>query len=186
MLAPPSGEHWMGTDNLGRTLLGRFLVGGAISLGIGLASAAIAVMIGTAVGLIAGYAGGRTDAILMRIVDVLYGLPYILLVILMQRGAGAACDQGRLEHLSLVANPSQWANVAVLLVGIGSVSWLNLARVVRGQVMSLRDQPFVEAARAMGVSDPAILWRHLLPNLAGPILVFATMTVPYAILSGRF
>lgn len=188
VLSAPSAAHWMGTDLLGRDLLGRFLVGGALSLAIGLASAAIAVGIGTVVGLIAGYLGGRTDAILMRLVDVLYGLPYILLVILMR----VALVKPASQWLSvpffkpIVGNPTQWANVLVLLVGIGSVSWLTLARVVRGQVLALRDQPFIEAARAMGVGTRGILLRHLLPNLAGPILVFATLTVPQAVLSESF
>ncbi len=159
-----------------------------MSLGIGLASAAIAVGIGTTVGMLAGYVGGRTDAVLMRLVDVMYGLPYILLVVLM-RVALVPWATVLLEHrpLSLVvANPQEWANVLVLLIGIGAVSWLTMARVVRGQVLSLRDQPFVEAARAMGLRNRAILVRHLLPNLVGPIVVYATLAVPAAILSESF
>ncbi len=185
----PSAVFWMGTDTLGRDLLSRFLLGGAFSLSIGIASALIAIVIGTGVGIIAGYAGGRTDAVLMRFVDIMYGLPYILLVILMrvalvpwfkifllwvthQRLNGAIADQA--------------ANVFVLLVGIGSVSWLTMARVVRGQVMSLRDQPFVEAARAMGLGRRRILLRHILPNLVGIIVVYGALTVPNAILSESF
>jgi oligopeptide transport system permease protein len=186
---PPSTAFWMGTDTLGRDLLSRFLLGGVFSLSIGIASALIAIVIGTGVGVVAGYVGGRTDAVLMRFVDIMYGLPYILLVILMRvslvpwlklflvwlsrgRMNGAAADQS--------------ANVLVLLVGIGSVSWLTMARVVRGQVLSLRDQPFVEAARAMGLSQRRILMRHILPNLVGILVVYGALTVPNAILSESF
>jgi len=174
---PLGWAYWMGTDTLGRDLRARFFMGGAISLSIGLCSALVAVLIGTAVGLIAGYAGGRVDALLMRVVDVLYGLPYILLVILM-----------RVALVPLVAGvvDPMWANFLVLLVGIGAVSWLTLARVVRGQVMSLREQTFVEAARAMGFGGARILGRHILPNLVGTIVVYGTLTVPAAVLSESF
>jgi ABC-type dipeptide/oligopeptide/nickel transport system permease subunit len=182
----PSAAFWMGTDLLGRDLRARFLLGGAISLALGLASAGIAVLIGTMVGMISGYAGGRLDAALMRGVDLLYGLPYILLVILM-RVALVPGMTGLLQGMGLGdASAGQWANMLVLLVGIGSVSWLTLARVVRGQVMSLRDQPFVEAARAMGFGGRRIIGQHLLPNLVGTIVVYGTLTVPNAILSESF
>jgi oligopeptide transport system permease protein len=174
---PLAAAYWMGTDALGRDLRARVLLGGAISLSIGLCSALVAVVIGTTVGLVAGYAGGRTDAVLMRLVDVLYGLPYILLVILM-----------RVALVPLLSDvvSAMWANFLVLLVGIGAVSWLTLARVVRGQVMSLREQPFVEAARAMGFGGRRILGRHILPNLVGTIVVYGTLTVPAAVLSESF
>jgi len=187
----PTGEFWLGTDSLGRDLRARFLLGGAISLSLGLASAAIAVVIGTGVGLWAGYAGGRVDAALMRVVDVLYGLPYILLVILM-RVALVPWVMAALMKLHWNGKPLEgdtagmWANMIVLLVGIGSVSWLTLARVVRGQVMSLREQPFIEAARALGFGWRRIMGRHILPNLVGTIIVYGTLTVPAAILSESF
>jgi ABC-type dipeptide/oligopeptide/nickel transport system permease subunit len=189
----PSGEFWMGTDSLGRDLRARFFLGGAISLSLGLASAVIAVVIGTGVGLWAGYAGGRVDAVLMRIVDVLYGLPYILLVILMRVALVPWVmevlmwkdEKGEPRWLK-GDSAGMWANMIVLLVGIGSVSWLTLARVVRGQVMSLREQPFVEAARAMGFGWRRIMGRHILPNLVGTIIVYGTLTVPAAILSESF
>ncbi|HUO07028.1 MAG TPA: ABC transporter permease [Phycisphaerae bacterium] len=186
VIEPPSGQFWMGTDSLGRDLMSRFLLGGALSLSIGLASALIAIVIGTGVGVVAGYFGGRTDAFLMRVVDVMYGLPYILLVILMR----VALVSPMIAFLKWMkwngAIAEQTANVVVLLVGIGAVSWLTMARVIRGQVLSLRDQPFVEAARAMGLNRSRILWKHIMPNLVGIIVVYGALTVPNAILSESF
>ncbi len=170
---------WFGTTKLGQSLLGRCLTGGVISLTIGLAAAAISVFLGVAVGLLAGYRGGWVDALLMRTVDVLYGLPYILLVILFKIA---------------LEKPLQWhdylsdraANVVVLFLAIGLVSWLTMARVVRGQVLSLRSLPFIDAARASGLPEMRIFLRHLLPNLIGPITVYATLTIPQAILQESF
>jgi oligopeptide transport system permease protein len=178
-----SPRAWLGTDGLGRDLLVRCLAGGGISLGIGLAAAAIAVVIGTFYGTLAGYLGGRADAVLMRIVDILYGLPSILLVVLL-----AVAADGLLERWGRDVSPGvrQLINVVTLLVAIGGVSWLTMARVIRGQVLSLRQQPFMEATRALGVPLPRQLVRHLLPNLLGPIIVYATLTVPAAILSESF
>jgi len=192
---PPPAHTWLGTDALGRSMLARCLLGGAISLGIGLAAAAIAVLIGTLWGLISGYAGGRTDAFMMRIVDVLYGLPYILLVLLLVVAVDGVID--RVKAMSLGAeHPPAWLgfidrnlwliNIGSLLVAIGAVSWLTLARVVRGQVLSLKAQPFVEAARAAGCGNARIVLVHLLPNLLGPVIVYTTLTVPQAILQESF
>ncbi len=182
-LAGSTAQYPFGTDQLGRNILARMALGGAISLAIGLSSAAISVFIGTTVGLIAGYVGGRTDAFLMRVVDVLYGLPYILLVILLRV---AVVGRVTIWLQGVVAKPEGWANVLVMLVGIGGVSWLTMARVIRGQVLSLRDQPFIEAARAIGLNHTTIILRHLLPNLVGIIIVYATLTVPGAILQESF
>jgi oligopeptide transport system permease protein len=168
---------WWGTDTLGRSLIGRCLFGGATSLAIGVASAALSVFLGVSVGLIAGYRGGWIDQLLMRIVDVLYGLPYLLLVILFK----IAFE----EHLANLINP-QSANFIVLFVAIGAVSWLTMARVVRGQVLSLRAQPFIEACKAGGLTEWRIFTRHLLPNMIGPITVYATLVVPGAILQESF
>lgn len=217
----------IGTDPLGRSLLVRCLTGGAISLLIGLAAAAISVLIGTVYGSLAAYAGGLTDAFLMRIVDVLYGLPYILLVVLLAVAVDAALGNAasrRVEHAaaaraayvqSAVAaapeaqredtrrraesaalarfgtgelSPAQEnaINVTVLIAAIGGVSWLTMSRIVRGQVLSLKAQPFMEAARAIGVPWGAQFRRHLLPNLVGPIVVYATLSVPQAILQESF
>lgn len=175
----PSVENPLGMDELGRSLLWRTLYGGAISLTLGLLAAGIAVVIGTAYGALAGYVGGRCDEFMMRIVDVLYALPYMLLVMLFTVSIGAW-----LENRQIVGR--EWSRFVVLTLAIGGVSWLTMARVIRGQVLSLREQPFIEAARALGIPTHRILLRHLLPNLAGPIIVFATLTVPQAILQESF
>ncbi len=177
---PPSFNnptHGFGMDMQGRALLPRCLLGGAISLAIGLGAAAIAVVLGVSVGLFAGYRGGWIDALLMRSVDVLYGLPYILMVILLK----IALE----PPLRTLLSPAT-ANLIVLFLAIGLVSWLTMARVVRGQVLSLRGQPFIESARALGIPEWRIFLRHLLPNLAGPIIVYATLTIPQAILQESF
>jgi oligopeptide transport system permease protein len=171
-------EGWLGYDYLGRSLLARCLHGGTISLAVGIAAATIAVVLGVSVGLIAGYRRGWVDAVLMRTVDVLYGLPYILLVILFK----IAFEQ----RLTDVVGNKTAANLIVLFGAIGLVSWLTMARVVRGQVLSLRTQPFIEACKAMGLPQWRIFLKHILPNLVGPITVYATLTVPSAILQESF
>ena len=173
----------LGSDRLGRDVLARCLVGGGISLGIGLAAAAIAVVIGTTWGIVAGYFGGQTDAVLMRIVDILYGLPAILLVVLL-----AVASDGIVERRGGDLGPGlrEVINVVTLLVAIGGVSWLTMARVIRGQVLSLREQPFMEATLAIGVPLHRRITAHLLPNLLGPVIVYATLAVPAAILSESF
>ena len=167
-----------GSDELGRSLLSRCLFGGCVSLAVGVAAAAIAVVLGVMIGLIAGYRGGWLDAVLMRSVDVLYGLPYVLLIILFKVALQTP--------LTSLFSSRPTANLVVLFLAIGLVSWLTMARVVRGQVLSLRTLPFIEAARAMGVPEWQIFLRHLLPNLIGPIIVYATLTVPQAILQESF
>ncbi len=169
---------WWGTDNLGRSILARTLFGGTISLAIGLCAAMLSVFLGVTVGLISGYRGGWIDTLLMRSVDVLYGLPYILLVILLK----IAFEQ----PLTTLVRYPQVANFIVLVFAIGAVSWLTMARVVRGQVLSLRSQPFIEACKAAGLPESRIFLRHLLPNLMGPITVYATLIVPSAILNESF
>lgn len=205
----------LGTDVQGRSLGVRVLLGGAVSLAVGLAAALLSVVIGTLYGALAGYAGGWLDALLMRIVDVFYGLPYVLLVVLLAVAGDALVDEWvtrQHERASWVASQPEASaadalrdealrrfpprtlaestrrslDLVVLLVAIGGVSWLSLARVIRGQVMSLRARPFVEAARAMGASPWRVFWRHLMPNLVGPVLVYATLTVPQAMLQESF
>ena len=161
-LAVPPGltaSHWLGTDPLGRDLYVRTLYGLRLSLLIGVLASAVSVGIGVAWGAIAGYVGGRTDSWMMRTVDVLYALPYLFVVIIL----ATVFERGR---------------VAMLLVAIGAVGWLTMARVVRGQTLSLKRREFIEAARATGLGTTAILLRHIVPNLAGTVAVYATLTVP--------
>lgn len=174
---------FFGTDNLGRSLFIRCLAGGGISLSIGLAAAFISVCIGTLYGTSAAYFGGRVDAVMMRIVDVLFGLPYILLVVLLAVAIDSIVED---RFPDLGGSARQTINVLTLLVAIGGVSWLTMARVIRGQVLSLREQQFMEAARAIGVPLHRQFLRHLLPNLVGPIVVYATLTVPQAVLQESF
>jgi oligopeptide transport system permease protein len=164
--APPSGHHWLGTDELGRDMLARVLHGGRISLMVGLVATFVSLLIGVTWGAISGYAGGRVDEGMMRVVDVLYSLPYIFLVILLLV----------MFERSLV----------MLFVALGLVQWLTMARIVRGQVLSLKQQTFVEAARALGASPAAIVFRHIVPNTLGPVIVYTTLTVPAVILQEAF
>jgi oligopeptide transport system permease protein len=166
-----SWVHPMGTDVQGRDLLARVLQGGQISLMVGIIATIVSLIIGVSYGAIAGYLGGRVDSVMMRFVDVLYSLPYIILVIVllaMFRGSTAA------------------GQLVLLFVALGSVSWLTMARIVRGQVLSLKNQEFVLAARATGVSTPRIIFRHVVPNALGPVIVYATLTIPSVMLSEAF
>jgi oligopeptide transport system permease protein len=167
---PPSGAHWFGTDALGRDLLARVLMGGRTSLLVGLAATAVSVGIGTLYGALAGFYGGRVDELLMRIVDFLYGVPYMFLVILVM----------------LLFADTQRGEPLPVFVALGLVQWLTMARIVRAQVLALREREFVLAARVAGAGDARILWRHLLPNALGPVVVYATLTVPAVILLESF
>ena len=158
----PSISHWFGTDDLGRDLFVRTLEGGRISLAVGFLATAVSLMIGVVYGSIAGYIGGRTDAFLMRIVDILYSLPFTIFVILLMVMFGR--------------------NFILLFVAIGFVEWLTMARIVRAQVMALKDTEFVEAARALGYGNLRIIFGHLLPNILGPVIIYASLTVPAVML----
>jgi oligopeptide transport system permease protein len=166
--SPPSfaSGHLLGTDANGRDLLVRILYGGRVSLAIGLAASLVAVVIGIAWGATAGYAGGRTDGIMMRFVDVLYALPYMFFVILLMVFFGR--------------------DIYLLFVALGAVSWLDMARIVRGQTLSLKEKDFVRAAHAMGAPPLRLIARHIVPNALGPVVVFATLTVPQVILFESF
>jgi oligopeptide transport system permease protein len=166
-----SWAHPMGTDNAGRDILARVLSGGQISLMVALISTLVSLVIGVSYGAIAGYVGGRIDDLMMRVVDVLYSLPYVIIVIVL---------------LALLPAKTPTGQLAELFFALGAVSWLTMARIVRGQVMSLKNQDFVLAARATGVSTPKIIFRHLVPNALGPVIVYATLTVPTVMLSEAF
>ncbi len=172
-------SSWLGHDDLGRSLLYRLLPGFLVSLSIGLAAAVMSLFIGTAWGATAALLGGRIDTVMMRIVDVLYGLPYILMVILLKIALTRPLT-------TLLAGHAKAADLVILLIAIGGVSWLTMARVIRGQVLSLRTQPFVDAARVAGAGSWHILRWHMLPNLAGPMVVYAALVVPQAILQESF
>ena len=156
--SPPSAEHLLGTDVLGRDLLSRLLYGARISLLVGFVATGVALVIGVSWGIIAGYFGGRVDSIMMRIVDVLYGLPFIIFIILLMVIFGR--------------------NIWLLFAAIGAVEWLTMARIVRAQVIGLKNQEFVQAAQVMGVSNFSMFRRHILPNILGPIAIYATLTIP--------
>lgn len=177
--APPSWSHPFGADALGRDLLARTLYGGALSLSLGVLSAVIAVVVGVTYGAIAGYVGGRVDEWMMRAVDVLFALPYLLLVMLLTASLGALLE----ERTALGRETSRFV---VLATAIGGVSWLTLARVVRGQLLLIREEPYIDAARLLGLPTGRILLRHVLPRLTGPVIVFATLTAPQAILYESF
>ena len=164
--SPPSAEHLLGTDVLGRDLLSRLLYGARISLLVGFVATGVALVIGVSWGIIAGYFGGRIDSVMMRIVDVLYGLPFIIFIILLMVIFGR--------------------NIWLLFAAIGAVEWLTMARIVRAQVIGLKNQEFVQAAQVMGVSNFSMFRRHILPNILGPIAVYATLTIPQVMLLEAF
>jgi|TARA_B100001564_G_C20614957_1_gene659403 oligopeptide transport system permease protein len=164
--SPPSSEHLLGTDTLGRDLLTRMMYGSRISLMVGFLATSVALIIGVIWGTIAGFSGGKTDAIMMRIVDTLYGIPFIILIILLMVIFGR--------------------NLVLLFLAIGAVEWLTMARIVRSQVLNLSRQEFILSAEAMGVGKLSIIFRHLIPNAMGPVIVYATLTVPQIMLLESF
>lgn len=186
---PPSKEHWMGTDEAGRDMFARVLQGGRISLMVGIISTMVSLIVGVSYGAIAGYLGGRIDNLMMRIVDVIYAIPYILIVIVLLSVFGGPNTPQWIQSLSAVFGGSSNAGLSqifLLFFALGLVSWLTMARVVRGQILSLKNQEFVMAAKATGVSTPAIIFRHLVPNALGPVIVYATLTVPSVMLTEAF
>ena len=164
--SPPSPEHLLGTDTLGRDLLTRMMYGSRISLMVGFLATSVALVIGVIWGTIAGSSGGKTDALMMRIVDTLYGIPFIILIILLMVIFGR--------------------NLILLFLAIGAVEWLTMARIVRSQVLNLSKQEFILSAQAMGVTKINIIFRHLIPNAMGPVIVYATLTVPQIMLLESF
>ena len=169
LASPPQleGAHWLGTDRLGRDLFARSMQAMRVSMLIGVLAALVSVCIGVAWGATAGYLGGQIDAAMMRFVDIVYALPYVFIVIIL----ASLFDRG---------------SIAALFIAIGAVGWLTMARIVRGQTLSLRRREFIDAAIASGLSTPAILWRHIIPNVAGPVIAYATLTIPQMILFESF
>jgi len=182
--APPSAQYWFGTDVHGRDVFSRVLYGAQISLLVGIVGAGVSLVIGVLWGAIAGYAGGRVDSVLMRIVDILYSLPNIIFVIVLITTLGALLKQSPV----VASSPSlQGAlRVVLLFVGLGAVSWLTMARIVRGQVLSLRHRAFVEASRALGGGPVRLLARHIIPNVFGVVITYLALTVPAIVLYESF
>ena len=164
--SPPSAEHWLGTDKLGRDLLVRVLYGGRVSLQVGMVATLVALTIGVLYGTVSGFLGGKVDALMMRIVDILYALPFVVFVILLMVFFGR--------------------DLILLFLAIGAVEWLTMARIVRGQVLSLRKQEFIEACLALGLPLRRILLKHMVPNVLGPVIVYTTLTIPQVMLLEAF
>ena len=163
---PPSAAHWLGTDIFGRDLLTQIMFGGRISLAVGFIATAVALLMGVTWGAIAGYMGGRVDTVMMRLVDIIYALPFMIFIILLMVVFGR--------------------NMLLLFLAIGAVEWLTMARIMRSQVQSLRQQEFVEAAISLGLPTAAIIRRYLIPNALGPIIVYTTLTIPSVMLLEAF
>ena len=183
-LAPPNTEYWLGTDLHGRDLLTRLMYGARISLLVGLVGASISLLVGVAYGLVAGYAGGRTDNLMMRFVDVLYALPRIVLVIVL-----ISLFDLKLKSLldgTLFASLATHARLLLLFVGLGLVEWLTLARIVRAQVLTIKERPFVLSSRLIGQSTPVILFRQILPQVLPIVITYLTLALPAVILEESF
>ncbi|HEY0048404.1 MAG TPA: ABC transporter permease, partial [Pyrinomonadaceae bacterium] len=185
--SPPSWRNWMGTDDAGRDIFARVLQGGQISLMVGIISTIVSLLVGVSYGAIAGYMGGRIDNLMMRFVDILYSIPYILIVIVLLSVFGGPNTPQWIQSMANNFGGGQGlSQIFLLFFALGLVSWLTMARVVRGQILSLKNQEFVMAARATGVSTPAIIFRHLVPNALGPVIVYATLTIPSVMLTEAF
>lgn len=162
----PTSTYWMGTDQNGRDLMVRCFYGGQISFAVGLLATVVSIAIGIAYGAVSGFLGGKIDLMMMRFVDVLYALPHLFIVIIVMVIFGRS--------------------FLIVFMILGLFSWMTMSRIVRGQVLSLKEKEFVEAARALGVQTPAIIWRHMIPNILGPVIVYATLTVPSVMLQEAF
>jgi oligopeptide transport system permease protein len=168
LASPPfTGTHWLGTDRLGRDLFARSMQAIRVSMALGVLAALVSVVIGVTWGAIAGYVGGRVDALMMRFVDILYALPYIFIVI-------------------ILATLFPRGSLAALFIALGAVGWLTMARIVRGETLALRRREFIDAAIASGARTSSILWRHIVPNVAGTVIAYATLTIPQLILFESF
>jgi oligopeptide transport system permease protein len=162
----PCPAHWLGTDVLGRDMLTRILYGGRVSLMVGISATLVSLVIGVGYGAIAGYLGGRVDATMMRCIDIIYAFPFTIFVIILMVMFGR--------------------NIVLLFCAIGAVEWLTMARIVRGQVLSIKKQEYIEAAVALGLGRRRIIFRHIVPNVLGPVIVYATLTVPSVMILEAF
>jgi oligopeptide transport system permease protein len=180
--ASPSAAYWFGTDQLGRDLFARVLYGGQVSLLVGFVATGVAVIIGVVYGAVSGYVGGKADAVMMRFVDILFALPFLVLVILF----ALVVDEPSSDFTSWIIETTGWERDRVapittlipLFIAIGAIGWLTIARIVRAQVLSVKNMDFVEAAVSLGLSRFRILFRHILPNVIGPIIIYTTLAVP--------
>jgi oligopeptide transport system permease protein len=191
--AAPSATHWLGTDELGRDLLARLLYGGRISLMVGLIASLVALTIGVTYGAIAGYAGGKLDALLMRFVDILYALPFTIFVILIMvflkqpmNDLDAALRGFTVFGYAPLSDLQGIGKIVGLFAAIGAVEWLTMARIVRGQVLTVKRMEYIEAARTLGFSHTRIIFRHIVPNILGPVIVFTTLTIPAVMMLESF
>ena len=187
-LEPPGDDYPLGADHLGRDQLGRIIKGGQISLLVGLVATFVSLTIGIGYGTISGYFGGKVDSVMMRLVDILYSLPFVIFVILLRvfaKDLGDSIDAWFAARGSEFSISGQW-NMLLLFVAIGAVEWLTMARIVRGQVMSLRRQEFIEACISLGLPTRRIIFRHMVPNVLGPVIVYTTLTIPAVMLLEAF
>ena len=191
--APPSAQHWLGTDTLGRDLLARILYGGRISLMVGLVASLVALVIGVTYGAIAGYAGGKTDTVMMRIVDIMYALPFTIFVILLMvflKDPMQAADIWLGNFAVFGRHPFEGmqgiGKILLLFAAIGAVEWLTMARIARGQILTIKKMEYIEAARSLGFGTGRIIFRHMVPNILGPVIVYTSLTIPAVILLESF
>ncbi len=184
----PSGAHWLGTDTLGRDLFARILYGGRISIMVGLVATFVALTIGVTYGAVAGFLGGKTDTVMMRIVDIMYALPFTIFVILLMVFMKEPSENldAWLRNTVHLEGLQGFGNMLLLFAAIGAVEWLTMARIVRGQVLSIKRMEFIEAARSLGYGRRRIIFRHIIPNILGPIIVYSTLTVPAVMLLEAF
>ena len=185
---PPGAAHWLGTDTLGRDLFARILYGGRISIMVGLVATFVALTIGVTYGAVAGFLGGKTDTVMMRIVDIMYALPFTIFVILLMvfmKEPSEKLDTWLRDTVHLEGMQGV-GNMVLLFAAIGAVEWLTMSRIVRGQVLSIKRMEFIEAARSLGYGRRRIIFRHIIPNVLGPIIVYSTLTVPAVMLLEAF